>query len=297
MKKNIKINNLISIVMPVYNAGDFLVEAVQSIINQTYKNWELIAINDGSTDKSLELLKKFAKNDHRIRIITFDKRKGMAAALNKGLDLAKGYYIARMDADDISLPKRLVTQMNYLIRNKNIVAVGSQVRLIDEKGKKIGYKIFSQDANELYKQMATMMAIQHPVLFTYAHLIKKCRYANHVTAEDVSMFFKLLQYGNFSNTKETLFMYRIRNNSNSLKDPKKTFNLTLKSRINAVIKLGYKPTLQAIILNMLQLITISILPKNAILYIYELIRFRHLRKQNQVNKMLVLKNKLSLSLQ
>ncbi len=274
MRKNKELNNqLISIIMPVYNAGDFLVEAIESILNQAYCNWELIAINDGSTDNSLEILKKFAKKDKRIRVFSFKKRKGLASALNKSLDLARGFYIARMDADDISLPKRLTTQLNYLKKNPEIVAIGSQVRLIDENGNIIGYKKFPIEADRLYRMMMTMVAIQHPTLVTYAHLIKKCRYANHKTAEDVSMFFKLLHFGKFANTRETLFLYRIRESSNSLKDPKKTFFLTFKSRINAILNLGYKPTLKDVFINIIQLIIVVILPANTILYLYKRLRF------------------------
>ena len=264
---------LVSVVMPVYNAGDYLVEAINSIRKQTFKNWEMVCVDDGSNDKSYELLKKFAKRDSRIRIYRFHKNKGLATALNYGLRKTKGKYLARMDADDISLPQRLEIQLNYLEKNPQVVAVGSQVECVNEKGQFIGYKKFPTESDKIYKMMGSMMAIQHPTLLTYTKTIKKCLYSNHTTAEDVSMFFKLLQYGDFLNTKEVLFKYRIRKNSNSLKNPKKTFYLTLKARIKAVIDWGYKPTIKGIMLNLLQLILISLLPNNVILTLYEKMRF------------------------
>lgn len=277
-------NPLISILMPVYNAGDYLVEAIESIRNQTLKSWELIVIDDGSTDKSREILKKYAEKDLRIKIFKFKKNKGLSFALNYGLNKVRGKYLARMDADDISYPKRLETQLRYLIRNPKVVAVGSQVKLINEKGNFIGYKKFPTDPKKIYQMMETMMAIQHPTLLTYTKIIKKCPYANHTTAEDVSMFFKVLQYGDFLNTKEVLFKYRIRKNSNSLKNPKKTFYLTLKSRIKAVIDWGYKPTVKGILINFIQYIVIALLPTNWILQLYEFLRFRNktniLKKQS-----------------
>ena len=269
---------LISILMPVYNAGDFLVESIKSIRNQTLKDWELIVVDDGSTDKSSEILKKYAEKDSRIKIFKFKKNKGLAYALNYGLNKARGKYLARMDADDISYPKRLEIQLRYLKRNPKVVAVGTQVKLINEKGNFIGYKKFPTDPEKIYQMMGTMMAIQHPTLLTYTKIIKKCPYANHTTAEDVSMFFKLLQYGNFLNTKEVLFKYRIRKNSDSLKNPKKTFNLTLKSRIKAVIDWNYKPTISAVLINITQSILISLLPDNLIISLYEKIRFNDLKK-------------------
>lgn len=268
-------NPLISILMPVYNAGDFLVEAIKSIRNQTLIDWELIVVDDGSTDKSCEILKKYAEKDSRIKIFRFKKNKGLAFALNYGLNKVRGKYLARMDADDISYPKRLETQLKYLKRDPRAVAVGSQVKLINEKGNFIGYKKFPTDPAKIYQMMGTVMAIQHPTLLTYTKIIKKCPYANHTTAEDVSMFFKLLQYGNFLNTKEVLFKYRIRKNSNSLKNPKKTFYLTLKSRIKAVIDWGYKPTVKDIFINFIQYMVITLLPTDWILQLYEFLRFKN----------------------
>lgn len=278
MKQFNKNQPLISILMPVYNAGDFLVEAIESIRKQTLKDWEFIVIDDGSTDESDEILKKYAKKDSRIRIFRFKKNKGLSFALNYGLNKVRGKYLARMDADDISYPKRLKTQLRYLIRNPKVVAVGSQVKLINEKGNFIGYKKFPTDPKKIYQMMGTMMAIQHPTLLTYTKIIKKCPYANHTTAEDVSMFFKVLQYGDFLNTKEVLFKYRIRKNSNSLKNPKKTFYLTLKSRIKAVIDWGYKPTIPAVLINIAQFILISLLPNNLIISLYEKLRFNDFKK-------------------
>lgn len=297
--KTMNEQKLISVIMPVYNAGDFLVEAIQSIRSQTYKNWELIAIDDGSTDNSLKILKQFAKKDKRIKIFHFSKNKGIAAALNKGLDKAKGYYIARMDADDISLPRRFETQVKYLQDHQDVIAVGSQIKLINEQGKNIGYKTFPDDHQRLYEMMMTIMAIQHPTLLTYTNFIKKCRYENHTTAEDVSMFFQLLQYGHFGNVPQTLFKYRIRKNSNSLKNPKKTFYLTLKSRIKAVLEWGYKPTIKGIIINIVQWFIITLLPNSTILTLYKLLRFKHRATKKFWRKTLLpnlsfLRNKLAI---
>lgn len=292
-KRRAKKQALVSVIMPVYNAADYLVEAIESIRNQTYKNWELIMVDDGSTDESWKILKTYAKKYKRIKIYRFAKNKGLAYALNKALDKAKGYYIARMDADDISLPKRFETQIAYLEQNNRLVAVGSQVELINENGKRIGFKKFPQVHDKLYEMMMTMMAIQHPTLMTYRHIFKKCRYENHTTAEDVSMFFRLLQYGQFGNTPELLFQYRIRKNSNSLKDPKKTFHLTLRSRINAVIKWNYKPSPKGILINICQWIIISFLPNSAILYLYEFLRFN---RQKVVKKVLQSASSLRFSL-
>ena len=99
------INPVVTVLMPVYNAEEYLVEAIESVLNQTFRDFEFLIINDGSTDRSEKIIKTFT--DERIRYIRNSKNLKIVQTLNKGLALAKGIYIARMDADDISLPLRL----------------------------------------------------------------------------------------------------------------------------------------------------------------------------------------------
>ena len=108
-------NPLVSILMPVYNSEKYLREAIKSILNQTFTNFELIIINDGSTDNSLKIIKSF--KDNRIKIIKNKGNLGLIKTLNKGIDLAQGKYIARMDADDIAMPKRLEKQIAFFNEN------------------------------------------------------------------------------------------------------------------------------------------------------------------------------------
>lgn len=272
--KNKKIKPLISVIMPVYNAGDFLVEAIESIRNQTYKNWELIAVDDGSRDKSWEILNKYGKKDKRIKIFRFRAHKGLAPALNFAIKKAKGRYLARMDADDISHQARFEKQLQYLTQHKEVILVGSQVAMIDTKGKLIGKKSFPTDHQTIYKMMIERMPVQHASILAYTKFFKHYLYQNHTTAEDVSIFFKLLTKGKFANIKETLYRYRLHHDSNSLKNPKKTFYLTLKSRIKAIMYWGYKPSVKGVFINILQCLAVSVLPNSFILYLYEAWRFK-----------------------
>ena len=101
----------VTVLMPVYNASAYLHEAVDSILNQTFKNFELLAINDGSKDDSLSILKSY--RDARIRIVNHPQNVGLISTLNEGLKIAKGNYIVRMDADDISLPHRITREYRH----------------------------------------------------------------------------------------------------------------------------------------------------------------------------------------
>ena len=115
---------LISVLMPVYNSEKYVAEAIESILCQTYKDFEFIIINDASTDSSLKIIAKYAKQDKRIKLINNKKNVKISASLNKGLSIAKGKYIARMDSDDISLPSRFELQTKFLADNPAVGIVG-----------------------------------------------------------------------------------------------------------------------------------------------------------------------------
>ena len=123
-------NPLISVLLPVFNAEKYLYDSIKSVLEQTFQDFELIIVNDGSTDNSLEVIKKFT--DQRIVLID-QPNKGLAAALNAGAAFCKGVFIARMDADDICSIDRFQKQADYLTRNPQVSVVSSAVIYIDEK--------------------------------------------------------------------------------------------------------------------------------------------------------------------
>lgn len=109
---------LVSIITPVYNAERFLVDTIKSIQNQTYKNWELVLVDDCSKDKSSDMIKKFQANDDRIRYIKLEKNSGASVSRNTGIKNAKGRFIAFVDSDDIWQPEKLKIQIEYMLENK-----------------------------------------------------------------------------------------------------------------------------------------------------------------------------------
>ena len=132
-------NPLVSVIMPAYNAEKHLGEAIESIQNQTYHNWELLIINDGSTDSTGEIIEEYAKQDERINYIINQKNEGLITTRNKGLLEAKGQYIANLDSDDIAYPERLSIQVNYMNSNPNVVLLGSASEIIDSVGNHIRF--------------------------------------------------------------------------------------------------------------------------------------------------------------
>ena len=123
---------MVSVIMPLYNAERFLDETIQSVLNQTYKNYELIIIDDCGQDGSLDIAKKYAKQDKRIKIYSNKENKGIAYSRNRGLHEARGEYIALLDDDDIAMPNRLELQVKYLDNHPEIGTIGGNAQWIDE---------------------------------------------------------------------------------------------------------------------------------------------------------------------
>ena len=137
----------VSVLMSVYNGSQYLRESVESILNQTFTNFEFIIINDCSTDKTGEILTVSANQDNRITLINNEENIGLTRSLNKGLKIAKGEYIARQDADDISLPERLERQVESLDKNPEAVLISCDLDLINAKGDRVGSFRRSCDSN------------------------------------------------------------------------------------------------------------------------------------------------------
>lgn len=142
---------LVSVIMSAYNAEKYLKDAIDSILNQTYHNFEFIIINDGSKDKTLSIIESYT--DERIKVISHNNI-GLTKSLNVGLKNAKGKYIARIDADDISTPNRISLQVNYLEEQPEIALLGSNYCMYDKKNKSIEYVAIPTSNNKLKKFLA-----------------------------------------------------------------------------------------------------------------------------------------------
>lgn len=273
---------LISVVMPVYNAGDFLVESIQSILNQTYTNFEFIIVDDASTDDSWEIMKKFKTQGIRVKIFHLKNNVGVSQTVKFAIEKAKGIFLARMDADDIAHPKRLEKQINYLLKNKETVAIGTQCKLINKKGVTIGEKVFPTKFEDIYKYIFTFIPVQQPTLMVNRKLLPKdfeFYYDRMDTAEEVELIFKLFKYGKVENLNQKLHRYRIHDQNTSLKNLKKTFLLTLMSRIKAVYKYNYKPTIFGFISTLFQALIVLVLPAKLILRVYWFLKELNYKKR------------------
>ena len=203
----------VTILMPVYNCREYVREAIDSILGQTFRDFEFLIIDDGSTDDTNEIIRKYS--DDRIIIHKNEKNLGLIATLNKGLDLAKGRYIARMDGDDISVSSRLEKQINFLEAHPDYIACGSWVETFKENEKTIDIKY-----NEKYELIRIKSMYQnhfcHGSSLFKTDIVKKynLRFENKfIHAEDYYFFVKLSEIGKLYNIQEILLRVR-QHNSN-----------------------------------------------------------------------------------
>lgn len=221
----------VSVLIPVYNSALFLNDAVQSILNQTYTNFELILLNDASTDNSEEIIKAFA--DSRIQYYTNQKNLGISESRNKLLDLAQGEYLVIMDHDDISLPTRLEKQVRFMNANPEVAMLGTwgelfcrtKPRSVFEKLKKhfinLGW-VWCQPKNPALKDMAEGNPVMHSSsMLRKSALLKHNIHYNpeYSPAEDFDLCRQILEAGlKLANLQEILFKYHYHGQNYSLQN-------------------------------------------------------------------------------
>lgn len=234
-----RINNMapvISVILPVYNGAQYIAEAISSVISQTFEDWELIVINDGSTDDTLAIINKFI--DPRIKVISRDNR-GIVASLNEGLSIARGEFIARLDADDVCLPHRFAKQLGVL-SNPDIGLVGSWAEKINQNGENLGLMDYlplkHQDIKKYFLRHNPF--IQSSVIIRTS-VLKEVGYYNprFKVAEDYELWSRILAQSQGVNLPEPLIKYRLNPEGATSKHKLLMRFLGLKIRILGFVRL------------------------------------------------------------
>lgn len=201
MDKNVKV----TIGIPIYNCEKFLFFAVNSVLKQTYSNFELILSDDGSTDGSLEIAKSI--NDSRIKIISDGENRGISYRLNEQISKARGKYFVRMDADDLMFPSRLEKQIAYLDSHPEIDVIGSQAIVIDNNNGIIGLRDSSIPRS--FKDVLTKTIFIHPTVAGKTEWFRKFGYSNNLKGvEDFDLWIRSFNHSNFYKLNEPLLFYR-----------------------------------------------------------------------------------------
>lgn len=206
----------VSVVLPVYNGEHYLAEAIESILAQTFTDFEFIIVDDGSTDGTAGILERYAGRDGRIHVLRNSVNCGFAPTLNRGIECARGEFIARQDADDVSVPGRLAPQVDFLRRHPDHVLVGSQIRVMQEADGATRQTSFPLEHEAILEALISGSCLGHgSVMFRRSARLPFT--VESRPAEDYDMWIRMIWLGKFANLPDCLYYYRLWHNSISVK--------------------------------------------------------------------------------
>ena len=232
---------ILSVLMPVFNSEQFIAEAIESILNQTFKDFEFLILDDASTDKSFEIIKEFKNKDPRIKVFQNAKNLGVVESRNKLINLSKGKYIAWIDSDDIAFENRLEKQVDFLETHPEIGMVGSNASTIDENNNKIGKWLFETEPQKLKIELF----FHSPFLSSAVVIRKSCLPQNYYNsnfpvAEDFDLYSKIAEQYEIANIREFLVKYRINSKGLSKSNTEKMERLSIQVIKEHAERLGIK---------------------------------------------------------
>lgn len=238
MEKVMNRNPAITVLMTIYQDKDYLAEAVESILNQSYRNFEFLIIAEPETpDESLEIIRGF--QDKRIRLVINKKHLGFSNSLNKGIRIARGKYIARMDADDISLRNRLLFQFIYMELHNSVIICGTNVYVINKKGQKIEKSHLPLNSNEIKIWLCFQDVIRHPtVMFRRNKLIEEMFFYRVQQAEDYELWARICLKYRIINLRSALLKRRLHHNNSIYEKRKEILESDVNTQKNLWEKMG-----------------------------------------------------------
>lgn len=201
----------VTVLMPVYNGEKYLRPAVESILGQTLTDFEFLIIDDGSTDRSVEIIRSY--DDPRIRLVHNETNQKLIATLNKGFALARGQYLARMDSDDISLPQRLEKQAAFMDQHPEVGVCGTWAKRINDAGEVLG-RWQTPTGKDLAKLLWRPTPVIHPSAFIRAGIYRQFSYnPEYAEAEDYELWLRVAEKTKLHNLPEYLLLYRVHSES------------------------------------------------------------------------------------
>lgn len=267
-------NPKISVLMPAYNTEKYIAEAIESILNQTFKDFEFIIIDDCSIDRTWEIIQEYASKDDRIVALRNKKNLKLSGTLNKGIKIARGDYIARMDADDISFPNRLEKQLDFMEKHPEIGISGATMEIINEASSIIGKRKYHLTDSEIRKHIFKYSPFSHPLVIIRRSVLQKVGYYDpkYNPAEDYELYFRIGRCSKFGNLPDILLLYRIMPKSMTTGSTKKMELKTLAIRDRAVKEYGYKMTITDKLYWILQYFSVFIIPAPIKIWLFNQLR-------------------------
>ncbi|MBX4197682.1 glycosyltransferase [Candidatus Saccharibacteria bacterium] len=230
---------LVSVIMPVYNYEKYLADAIASVTGQTYKNLEIIIVDDGSTDRSWNIIEDYAKSDKRIKPIRNKKNLRLTMTLNIAIRSSRGKYLARMDGDDIRFSDSIQKGVNFLETHPEVVMVGGAAEICDEDMKRLNDRFYPTSDAEIRKIIFRYSPFCHASIVMRAGVLDGDIYGVD-WAEDYDLYFRLGQVGKLANLNQVV--YKVRTHRRSISQAKQRLQekMTLYLRLKAVMEYGFK---------------------------------------------------------
>lgn len=268
-------NNVeISVLLPVYNGETFLEVAVASILKQTFRNFELIIIDDCSIDKTPVIIKRLQKLDKRIVSIRNEVNLRASISLNRGLKIARGKYMARMDADDWSYPERFSRQFEYMEKHPEVGVSGGVIEVCDEKLKVLNKRSYPLSDGEIRKIIFRYSPFAHPATIWQTEVLKKVGGYNEniPLSQDYELYFRIGKYSQFGNLDKVLLKLRTHSDSSSIVRGKFQEQYAIYSRIKAFLEFGYNMSFYDKLYTFLQMVSMVIIPARIKFWLFNFFR-------------------------
>lgn len=257
MKQNPKV----TILMPAYNAAKHIRSAIESILEQTYKDFEFIIVNDCSTDNTLKIIEEYAKKDRRIKIISNKENLRIARTLNTGMKEAKGKYISRMDADDWSYPDRLEKQVKFMEANPKVVISSGNMEICNGELKKINTSNFPTSDEDIRKVFLQYNPTVSPAMIWKREVSEEIGgFSINTMSEDYMFFIDMSSQGEVANLKDILLKYRVLDTSISSTQMRRAHLSTIQIALTGHLKYHYPLTVKTRLVMMMRFIMAFIIP-------------------------------------
>lgn len=259
--------------MPAHNVEQYIGDAIVSIVNQTYKNFEYVIIDDNSTDSTYDIIKKFKKKDSRIILIRNRNNLGVTKSLNKGVKVAKGKYIVRMDADDWSYPERFEFQIKLMEDHPDVVVSGSNIEVCNSQLQTRYVRKYHQSDSSIRKHIFRYSPFAHPATIWRTEVLMRESYNEKINiCQDYELYFRVGIIGKFMNLNKTLLKLRMHDQSVSTRMSDYQSKATILIRLNAVLMLGYNMSSFDKFYNFLQEVFIGLIPVKLRFVIFNFLR-------------------------
>jgi len=264
---------LVSVITPAYNAEKYISEAIESILNQTFQDFEYIIIDDASTDATWDIIQEYAKKDERIIAVRNETNQGTPVTRNRGVEMARSSYILWQDADDISLLQRVEKQYAFMEAHPEVGILGGYLQFFDESGEK-GVRQYAQGDAELRKNIFLYSPVAQPAAMVRKSALEKAGEYNpkYRQAQDLDMSFRIGMFAKFANIQEIMIKYREHPNSATFSKLKSLEINTIKMRWNYAKAGSYSMRLFDRMYNIAQYISIFVVPVKFKIWLFNKMR-------------------------